>query len=51
MLRLRAQADTEDVHSVHHPINTIATNTLHRLGKELPASVRLLLLVLFISKH
>lgn len=39
MLRLRAQADTEDVPCVHDPVNAITTYTLYRLGKKLPDSV------------
>ena len=39
MLRLRAQADTEDVPCVHDPLDPVTTDTLHRVGKELPDSV------------
>lgn len=39
MLRLRAEANREDVPSVHHSFDPITAHTLYRMGKELPDPV------------
>lgn len=39
MLRLHPKANAEDLSCVHDPLNAVATNTLHRVGEELPHTV------------